>query len=83
MLTQEDIQKIVEANHKVFATKEDLEVFKEAVLEAISDLQSAVDVYAKKADTYFQEMLMLSSKIDRHEKWLHAMADKLGIKLEY
>jgi len=54
MLTQEDIQKIVEANYKVFATKEDLEVFKEAVLEAISDLQSSVDAYAKKSDAYFQ-----------------------------
>ena len=47
------------------------------------DLQTSVDTYAKKADTYFQEMVMLSHKIDRHEKWFHLVAEKLGIKLEY
>ncbi|MBU3934356.1 hypothetical protein KKC00_00050 [Patescibacteria group bacterium] len=46
-------------------------------------LQTAVDKYAEKADAYFQEMLMLSQKIDRHEKWLHQLAEKLGIKLSY
>ena len=46
-------------------------------------LQTSVDAYAKKADGYFQEMLMLSHKVDRHEKWLIQIADKLGIKLEY
>ena len=61
----------------------------EKVLETKSDkvdvqnLMTAVDKYAKKADAYFQEMLMLSQKIDRHEKWLHQLADKLGIKLSY
>lgn len=57
--------------------------FKEAILEAISDLHGSIDAYAKKADTYFQEMVMLSHKVDRHEKWLVAMAEKLGMKLEY
>ncbi len=47
------------------------------------DLQTSVDAYAKKADTYFQEMLMLAQKIDRHEKWIQQLAQKLGIKLEY
>ena len=48
-----------------------------------NNLQSAVDAYAKKADAYFQEMVMLSHKVDRHEKWFHQIAEKLGIKLEY
>jgi ATP phosphoribosyltransferase regulatory subunit HisZ len=70
---------------KVFATKEDL---KEAVSELstktdFNNLLGAVDAYAKKADSYFQEMVMLSHKVDRHEKWLHLVAEKLGIKLEY
>lgn len=47
------------------------------------ELQGAVDAYAKKADTYFQEMVMLSHKIDRHEKWLQSIANKVGVKLEY
>lgn len=49
----------------------------------VNNLMNAVDAYAKKADTYFQEMVMLSHKIDRHEKWFHLVAEKLGIKLEY
>lgn len=49
----------------------------------INNLLTAVDAYAKKADTYFQEMVMLSHKVDRHEKWFHLLADKLGVKLDY
>ncbi len=48
-----------------------------------NNLFTAVDAYAQKADTYFQEMVMLSHKVDRHEKWLHEVAEKLGIKLKY
>ncbi|KKQ96351.1 MAG: hypothetical protein UT42_C0035G0010 [Candidatus Falkowbacteria bacterium GW2011_GWA2_39_24] len=81
MLTNEDVQKLIE----VFATRD--EVATKADLEEIrkdfSDLQVSIDAYAKKADTYFQEMVMLSHKVDRHEKWLHLVAEKLGIKLEY
>ena len=81
MLTNEDVQKLIE----VFATRD--EVATKADLEEIrkdfSDLQVSIDAYAKKADTYFQEMVMLSHKVDRHEKWLHLVAKKLGIKLEY
>ncbi len=68
---------------EIFATKEDLEVFREEVRKSFSDLQTAIDAYAKKADTYFQEMVMLSHKVERHEKWIKQLADKLGIKLEY
>ena len=47
------------------------------------DLQTSVDSYAKRADAYFQEMVALSHKVDRHEKWIQQLAVKLGIKLEY
>jgi len=81
MLTDEDVKKLIE----VFVTKDDL---KEAVKnlstkDDLNKLLTAVDAYAKKADTYFQEMVMLAHKVDRHEKWLHQIAEKLGIKLEY
>ena len=49
----------------------------------INNLMDAVDSYAKKADAYFQEMVALTHKVDRHEKWLLQIADKLGLKLEY
>ena len=83
MLANEDIQKIIEANREVFATKDDFEGFKEEIKKSFLDLQTSVDGYAKKADTYFQEMVALSRKVDRHEKWFHQIAEKLGIKLEY
>ena len=81
MLDDKDIQKMIE----VFTTKEDLENFvaKDEFREAISGLHSAIDAYAKKIDDYAQEMIMLAHKVDRHEQWLHQIADKLGTKLEY
>ena len=49
----------------------------------VRSLAEAVDAYAKKADAYFQEMVMMSHKVERLEKWLHQVAEKIGIKLEY
>jgi GTP-binding protein EngB required for normal cell division len=81
MLTQEDIQKLIE----VFATREDMKEMVEvlATREEFAALQTSVDAYAHKADAYFQEMVMLSHKVDRHEKWLQQIAEKLGFKLQY
>ncbi len=83
MLTNEDIKKIIEANSELFATKGDLAEFREEMRKNFSDLQSAVDSYAHKADAYFQEMVALSHKVNRLEKWIHQIAEKSGIKLEY
>ncbi len=81
MLTNEDVKKLVE----VFATRDEVALKKdfEDLRQDFSKLQTAVDSYAHKADAYFQEMVMLSHKVDRHEKWFHLLADKLGVKLEY
>ena len=81
MLTDEDIKKLIEvfATREEVATKQDLEELK----EDFRNLQTSVDAYAKKADTYFQEMVMLARKVDRHEKWFQQIAEKLGLKLEY
>lgn len=49
----------------------------------IQNLLDAIDGYAQKADTFFQEMVMLSHKVDRHEKWIQQIAKKLGVELEY
>jgi len=83
MLEDKDIQKIIEANREVFPSKEDFESFKDEMKQSFSDLQTSVDAYAKKADTYFQEMVMLTHKVDRLEKWIQEIASKVGIKLEY
>lgn len=82
MLDDKDIQKLIE----VFPTKEEsvskdaFESFREEVRKSFSDLYSAVDAYAKKADTYFQEMVMLAHKVDKLEKWIYRIAEKVGIK---
>ena len=47
-----------------------------------NNLQTAVDGYAKKADAYFQEMVMLSHKVDRMERWILQIAKKTGVQLE-
>lgn len=69
----------------VFATKDDLkEVVKNlSTKDDFNNLQNSVDSYSQKADKYFQEMVMLSHKVDRHEKWIQQLAEKLGVKLEY
>lgn len=66
-----------------FATKQDLEAMKDELRQDFSTLQVSVDGYAKKADTYFQEMAAMKHKMDRHETWLKQIAEKVGMKLEY
>lgn len=85
MLTQEDIQKLIE----VFATREevslkgDFDKFREEYRKDFSDMQTSVDTYAKKANDFYQEMVMMNQKLNRHEKWIQQLATKLDIKLEY
>ena len=63
MLDDKDIQKLIE----VFATREETkEMIGELVTkEEFSNLQTAIDAYTKKADTYFQEMVALSHKVNQ------------------
>jgi len=96
MLTNEDIKNIIEAQreifltkkdfvevgNEIFLTKEEFESFKEELRKDFSDLQTSIDAYAQKADTYFQEMVMLAHKVDKLDKWVHQIAEKVGIKLE-
>jgi predicted nucleic acid-binding Zn-ribbon protein len=82
MLTNEDIQKLIE----VMATKEDVKDLKEdmtALRESVQALAVSIDKLAKAVEDLHQEYVAISSKIDRHEKWIQRLADKLNIKLEY
>jgi len=49
MLTDRDIKKLAKYFSTVFPTKDDFEDLR----KDFSDLQSSVDAYAKKADTFF------------------------------
>ena len=76
MLTNEDIQKLIEAQEEVFAIKKDLITLKEQIKENFSNLQLSIDSYAKKADTYFQEMVILSHKVDKPPKIFYLIKEK-------
>jgi len=81
MLDDKDIQKLIKvfATREEVATKNDLDELK----HDFNNLQTSIDSYAKKSDTYFQEMLLLANKVDRQEKWIHQLAEKLGVQLKY
>jgi len=83
MLDDKDIVKLLGAMELKFSTKVDFETFKDEYSRDFADLQTSVDVYAGKADKFFQELVMLSSQNKRHEKWIVRIAEKLGMKLEY
>ena len=84
LATKEDLKTTsINLLDEILINRKDLEESRQEVREEFSKLYSAIDNYAKKADTYFQEMVMLSHKVDRNEKWIQQLADKLGIKLEY
>ena len=49
----------------------------------LNRLVDVVDAYAKQADTYMQEMLALSHKVDRLERWINQIAEQTGVRLTY
>ena len=82
MLTSEDIQKLLE----VLATREDVREIKTELTdlkETVHELVTAIDRLAKVVDDLRIEYAAVVMKVDRHEKWFHQIAEKLGIKLEY
>jgi uncharacterized coiled-coil DUF342 family protein len=82
MLIDEDIKKIIE----VVATKEDIRELKEDISglrESVQALTISIDKLVKAVGDLHQEFIAITAKVDRHEKWIHQIAQKLGIKLEY
>ncbi len=79
MLEEQDIQKLID----VFATREEIATKKdlEELNQKFDVLQTSVDNYAKKADTYFQELAALRSKVNRLEEWITKIAKKVDIEL--
>ncbi len=50
--------------------------------EGFASLQGSVDGFARRADAYFQEMVVLAHRVERHERWLQEIAKHLGMRLE-
>lgn len=82
MLTNEDIKKIIE----VVATKEDIKDLKQdidSLRESVQALTVSVDRLVKAVGDLKTEYAAIINQVNRHEKWFHQIAGKLGIKLEY
>ena len=52
---------------EIFRLEKKMDAGFDGLHDNFNQLQEAVDEYAKKADTYFQEMVMLARKVDRLE----------------
>lgn len=78
-------KKFIMISEKFTKAEEKLDILQNTKADKsdINELMNAIDSYAKRADTYFQEMVMLAHKVDRHEKWIRQIAEKLGVKLDY
>jgi len=59
--------------------KEDID----GLREMVQALVISVDKLVGAVGTLSQEYTMVTNKVDRHEKWLLQIAEKLGIKLQY
>jgi len=49
----------------------------------VNKLVDAVDAYMKQGEDYRQEVVMLGNQVNRHEKWIQRIAEKLDFKLDY
>lgn len=45
-------------------------------------LLDSIDKLTKAIETYHQEQVALSAKVDRHEKWIQQIAEKIEIELK-
>src|SRR3989344_3914118 len=95
MLTDEDIKKlkgilVTKEDFAKLVTLEEFDQFKfeikqdfEALRESIQALTISVDKLVKAVADMHQEFMAITAKVDRHEKWILQIAEKLGVKLEY
>jgi hypothetical protein len=48
---------------------------------ALDSYVDAVDAFAKRNETYYQELLALGHQVDRHGRWIRQIADVGGGEL--
>lgn len=81
-MSQDEFTKLFNYMQKEF-DKINARLEQTATRKELDTLTNAVDAYAKQADTYMQEMLALSHKVDRLERWINQIAEKTGVRLTY
>jgi len=85
VLRTEIDEKFVRA-FEVFATKNDireLTIRMDRVEESLHVLITSVDKLAKAVDDLRIEYSAITMQMNRHEKWIQQLAQKLGVKLEH
>ena len=80
MLTDEDITKLM----GVLATRAEVaEVHADtkALREQVGYVITGIDGIAKSIDDLKMEYVAIKIQLDRHDKWIHALAQKVDLKL--
>ncbi|MDP1706521.1 MAG: hypothetical protein Q8L36_01750 [bacterium] len=67
---------------EIFGLREHMDVRMDNLERKFDRLQTAVDGYAHKADKYFQEMIALNNRVNRLERWIEQIAEKLDLDLK-
>ena len=65
MLSNQDVTKLIEAQRRVFMTKEEHSDSENRVVGKFSDLQTSVDRYLKFTEAWHQELTILKNRQDR------------------
>jgi len=55
----------------------------ERVETRLSNVENTVDALYKRSETDEIERLAMSQQLDRHDRWHHQTADKLGLRLDH
>ncbi|MBP9709157.1 MAG: hypothetical protein KBD78_16095 [Oligoflexales bacterium] len=83
MLSNNDINRIITACRAEFATKQELQEFKEEMRANFAAVLSIVDGMAKQISEMNSELKAHNAQLSRHERWHHQTAEKVNLKLEY
>jgi len=84
MLDNNDIQKLVEvfATREEAVTKLDFDEFKNEYKKEFNKFLTKLDEKTGKEADKIQEETMLKNKVDRHDRWINKIANKVDVKLE-
>lgn len=81
-MSQDEFTKLFKYMQKEF-DKLNKRLDETATKKQVDDLTNTVDGLAGLIRDYQQEMLMLTRKVDRMERWIHEIAEKTGVKLSH
>jgi archaellum component FlaC len=81
MLTEQDIERIV----AVVATKQEVEEIRDdvkAVRELTGQVLTGLDGIAKAIDDLKMEYAAVKLQLDRHDRWIRELAERMGVALK-